>query len=444
MDYKVKEKNAPDAALITVTALIILFGLFALNQATLWAGPSFLLKQIIWIAVSIVVMFLISLNLKMSFVMSYSYIFYALTVLFLFFPIIPGLGAGQANRWVDFRLFKAQPSDIAKLGLIFALARYLSERYSFYDAIKRSFLKWKHSKKDRFYKLPAATRRKSNDPLIIFEAFLITFLPFMIVMAEPDLGTSVIYIFIFLTMLYFSGVSLTAIIFLVSPFVSVVLAVLLVINSYSFLNTALIAALYAVLIATFVIFRIKWSVVFIVLTVNIVMMISAPLIWNGTLKEYQRKRVMTFIDPNEDPTGAGWHILQSKMAIGSGRIWGEGILHLEKRELSFLPEQHTDFIFPVIAKKSGFVGSVFLLILYFLFLVRTITLAYKTKAMSQHLVIIGISSLFAFQITVNVGMTLGSLPIVGIPLPFISYGGSSMLMSFFLLGVLFNLTSSGQ
>ncbi|MBN1620723.1 rod shape-determining protein RodA [candidate division WOR-3 bacterium] len=442
MDYKIKEKTSPDAALIAVTAFIILFGLFALNQATLWAGPSFLLRQIIWIAVSIVVMFVVALNLKMAFVFSYSYVFYLFAVVFLFFPLIPGLGAGQANRWVDFRFFRAQPSDIAKLGLIFALARYLSERYTFYDALKRSYLNWKNQKKDKFYKMPAVTRRKPDDPLLIFEAFLITLVPFIIVMAEPDLGTSVVYIFIFLAMLYFSGVGLTKISFILSPFVSILLAILFVINSYSLLIGAVIAIFLALLIAVFVISKVKLTAILAVLAINAVMMISAPLVWNGVLKEYQRKRVMTFIDPNADPTGAGWHILQSKMAVGSGRIWGEGILHLEKRELSFLPEQHTDFIFPVIAKKSGFVGSVFLLSLYLLFLMRMVTLAYKTKSQSHHLVIIGICSLFAFQITVNIGMTLGSLPIVGIPLPFISYGGSSMLMSFFLIGILLNLTSS--
>ncbi|MBN1150611.1 rod shape-determining protein RodA [candidate division WOR-3 bacterium] len=444
MDYKPKEKNAPDAALIAVTALILLFGLFALNQATLWAGSSFLLKQIIWIAVSIIVMFLISLNLKMSIVISYSYVIYALTVVFLFFPLLPFLGAGQANRWVDFRIFKAQPSDIAKLGLIFSLARYLSERYTFYDAVKRSFLKWRYSKKDKFYKLPAAVRRKPNDPLIIIESFVLTLIPFSIVMAEPDLGTSIVYIFIFLTMLYFSGVSLATVIYIISPFVSVLLAILLVVNSFSVTNIVFITLLFSTLIATFVIFRVKWKGVVAVMALNILVMVSAPLIWNGVLKEYQRKRVLIFLDSDSDPTGAGWHILQSKMAIGSGRIWGEGILHLEKRELSFLPEQHTDFIFPVIAKKSGFIGSVFLMTMYLLFLMRSITLAYKTKSMSYHLVIIGICSLFAFQITVNIGMTLGSLPIVGIPLPFISYGGSSMLMSFFLLGILFNLSSTSQ
>ena len=172
------------------------------------------------------------------------------------------------------------------------------------------------------------------------------------------------------------------------------------------------------------------------------MIASGPMIWNYVLKEYQKKRIITFMDPSADPTGSGWHILQSKIAIGSGKLWGEGMLNLETKELAFLPEQHTDFIFSVIAKKGGFIGAAILLLLFLLFLRRIFFLSKKIKNNSFSLVTVGIGTLFTFQIIVNISMTLGALPVVGIALPFISYGGSSILMSFTLLGFLLNISRS--
>lgn len=429
--------------MILLVTLLIIYGLLALNQATLWAGPSFMIKQIIWIGVGVIVMFLVTFLVRLTTVLAFSYFFYIFSIIFLLMPLIPGLGAGEAHRWVDFRIFKAQPSDIAKLAVIFVLARYLTERYAFWDSIKRFIFKWIRSE-DKFLLLPPIQRRKTDDPVIIIESILITLIPFLIILAEPDLGTSVVFIFILLSMLYIAGVGLSTIIYLIAPCLAISLSIILVTGSYGSVGWILMVILFLILIVTFIFFKQKTVTIIVVLVINFVMVSSGPLIWNYVLKEYQKKRIMTFINPDEDPTGAGWHILQSKIAIGSGKLWGEGMLNLEDRELSFLPEQHTDFIFSVIAKKGGFIGSVILLLLFFLFVRRIFYLSTEAKYQSYSLIVVGIGTLFAFQILVNIAMTLGVLPVVGIALPFVSYGGSSMLMSFILLGVLLDISRTAK
>jgi len=443
MEFNRKKTKIPDIILIAFVSLIILYGLLALNQATLWAGPSYLLKQIIWIGVGIVVMFIVTFLLRLNTVIAFSYLFYLLTLIFLLIPWIPGLSSGEAHRWVDFRIFKAQPSDFAKLSLIFVLARYLTDRYTFWDMLKRFFYRWRIGEKQPLL-IPALQRRKIGDPIIIAEVILITIIPFLLILAEPDLGTSIVFIFILLSMLYFAGLNLATVLYLVTPGLSIFLSIFLVTSSYDRTGWILVVLLFLLLLVSFFIYKKNTITIIVVLCINVFMIASGPMIWNYVLKEYQKKRIITFMDPSADPTGSGWHILQSKIAIGSGKLWGEGMLNLETKELAFLPEQHTDFIFSVIAKKGGFIGATILLLLYLLFLRRIFLLSKKTKNSSYSLVTIGIGTLFTFQIIVNISMTLGALPVVGIALPFISYGGSSMLMSFTLLGFLLNISRSAK
>jgi rod shape determining protein RodA len=165
----------------------------------------------------------------------------------------------------------------------------------------------------------------------------------------------------------------------------------------------------------------------------------APLLWSG-LKEYQQKRILTFIDPGQDPLGAGYHVIQSKIAVGSGMVWGKGFLQGTQNHLSFLPEQHTDFIFSVFSEEWGLAGGVLLMTLYLALLLRGSTIAARARNRFGALLVMGVLTIIFWQVVVNVGMVTGLLPVVGIPLPMFSYGGSSMLCLLTGIGLVMNVS----
>jgi rod shape determining protein RodA len=165
---------------------------------------------------------------------------------------------------------------------------------------------------------------------------------------------------------------------------------------------------------------------------------AAPVLFHF-LKDYQKKRLLVFIDPNIDPTGAGYHVIQSMIAIGSGRLWGKGLFGGTQNRLGFLPEQHTDFIFSVIGEELGFLRAVGILILYFIIIYRGIRVAAKARDDFGTLLATGVVTMLAFHLLVNVGMTTGIMPVTGIPLPFMSYGGSSYLTNMIAVGLLLNV-----
>jgi rod shape determining protein RodA len=168
------------------------------------------------------------------------------------------------------------------------------------------------------------------------------------------------------------------------------------------------------------------------------LLLLSPVIWHF-LKDYQRQRVLTFLNPEKDPLGAGYHIIQSKIAVGSGQFWGKGFLHGTQSQLQFLPEQHTDFVFSVFAEEWGFIGSVVLLLLFTGLTLWGLQVARDCKENFGHLLALGVVSLIFWQFFINLGMVTGLLPVVGIPLPFFSYGGSSLITTFLAVGFLLNI-----
>ena len=219
----------------------------------------------------------------------------------------------------------------------------------------------------------------------VLVSFLIVGLPFILIMQQPDLGTAIALIPILFAMLYLWGVRLRTLILI-------------------FATSAL----------------------------------SSPFLWH-LLKDYQKRRILVFINPNMDPLGAGYTIIQSKIAIGSGRLLGKGWLAGTQNQLNFLPERHTDFIFSVVGEEWGFVGAVLLLSLYLLLIWRAFAIAQKTADFSGRLLVCGIISMLSFQIVVNIAMTMGLVPVVGLPLPLITYGGSSLLTTLVSLAFLLNI-----
>ena len=166
--------------------------------------------------------------------------------------------------------------------------------------------------------------------------------------------------------------------------------------------------------------------------------LAAPVVWFFSM-DYQKQRVLTFLNPGRDPLGAGYNIIQSKIAIGSGMMTGKGYLKGTQNALSFLPEQHTDFIFPVLAEEWGFLGAVTVLAVFFLIIILGLRVAYGCRDIFGMMISVGVTSLLFWQVVINIGMVMGLLPVVGVPLPFVSYGGSSIVMVMICLGLLINI-----
>ncbi|MDD4202007.1 MAG: rod shape-determining protein RodA [Candidatus Omnitrophica bacterium] len=230
-------------------------------------------------------------------------------------------------------------------------------------------------------------RRKEsieNKRNIIKPLFLLG-VPFFLIAAQPDLGTALVLIPVFFAMLFISGINVKVLL--------------------GFIGAGVM---------------------------------TTPFLWHF-LKEYQRKRILVFLNPNIDPLGAGYTIIQSKVAIGSGQLFGKGWLSGTQNQLNFLPERHTDFIFSVVGEEWGFVGCSIVLLLYFIIIYRGIIIMRETKDLYGKLIACGVVSLLSFQIFINIGMTIGLLPVVGLTLPFISYGGSSLISSIMAVALLLNV-----
>jgi rod shape determining protein RodA len=268
-----------------------------------------------------------------------------------------------------------------------------------------------------------------NLPRILFTAFGLAMLPFLLVIQQPDLGTALTYLIITIPMLYWRGLKMFVIFVICAPFITFIASF----NYWTFFFVML--TISVILVAARRGALVFWSV----FVLNIVVGILAPQVW-GHLHSYQQQRILTFLGLVSDPQGAGYQIIQSKVAIGSGGFWGRGILQGTQTQLRFLPAQHTDFIFSVLAEELGFLGSLVILSAFFLFLIRGVSVAASTKNPFASLVAVGLVSIFAFHVVVNIGMTVGVMPVTGLPLPLISYGGSSMVTSLIMVGMILNVS----
>ena len=200
------------------------------------------------------------------------------------------------------------------------------------------------------------------------------------------------------------------------------------------LGTAMLIFLNAAFVTWFVKVRRK-SILFLLT----IIVISGPITWFN-MENYQKERILSFLDPGRDPLGSGYHLIQSKIAIGSGRITGKGFLQGTQNDLSFLPEQHTDFIFSVFAEEWGFIGSISVVILYLVLILWSLNIANASRDIFGKIVAVGICSMIYWQTIINIGMVMGLMPVVGVPLPFMSYGGSSIITNMLGIGLLLNIS----
>jgi rod shape determining protein RodA len=235
-------------------------------------------------------------------------------------------------------------------------------------------------------------------------------------------------------MAYWSGLTIREIFLLASPVISVALT----------FHQVAWALMFFVLIAIIVVSRINLKFAALLLLVNIIAGYGAIFVWNKVLYEHQRGRILTFVDPQRDPLGAGYQVLQSKVAIGSGGLLGKGFLNGTQTNLSFLPEEHTDFIFSVFAEQFGLLGCIGVLALYLYLLHRILRVGADIRNRFVSLVAVGVAAILGFHIIVNVSMTIGLMPVTGLPLPFMSYGGSFIISCMLMVGLLVNLRAHGH
>lgn len=392
-----------DFGLLIIVFILFGIGLIALYSATGQTDGGYFRnnfqKQVLWGLFGLIGMFALYF-LEKKFFFEWSYLIYGGVGVLLILTLLFGTGAGS-SRWFRIGFIQIQPSEFMKLALILALAKYLS-----------------------------SYRLNIQSPRALIIPFLLTLAPTAIVFQQPDLGTALVYLAILFPMLFWANVPLFYLFAILAPFVSIVTA-------FNFVT-------FAVWIGTFLLILYLSRRSLLISSVHFIGNVSlgllTPILWNN-LKSYQQTRILTLFDLSLDPQGSGYQVLQSQTAIGSGGVWGRGIGQGTQTHLKFLPEQHTDFIFSVVGEEMGFIVVVLVLILFCLLLIRLTYLAIEARDKFSGLVLIGGVGLLFFHVTVNIAMTVGLMPVTGLPLPFFSYGGSFLLMSFGLIGLMLNSNS---
>lgn len=349
-----------DFVLLLASLAIIFYSLIIISSATHVNTPSeerfwYVQRQGIFAMINIAIAVFI-MNFDYRGLQQYGKSLYIFNLVMLLAVMLFGHAALGAQRWIQIGFISIQPSEFSKLIMIICLAAVLESRMG---------------------------RLDTPQDLLPVAAYV--GLPFILVLKQPDLGTSLVFMAIFFGMVIACGIN--------------------------------------------------WKL----FTTIVVMGIAAmPVLWQF-LKDYQKMRIMVFLDPNVDPLGSGYHIIQSKIAIGSGMLFGKGLFEGTQSQLNFLPENHTDFIFAVVGEEFGFVGAVILLFLYMLVLWRGMQIARDASDIFGRLLAVGITSMLAFHVLVNVGMTTGIMPVTGIPLPLMSYGISSLTTNILSIAILMNI-----
>ena len=349
---KIRQISIP---FVFVILLVSSIGIFMLYSAANGEWEPWASTQLFHLGLGMSAFFLVSL-VHSDIWYKFAYILYGLALLLVLAVELKGYIGMGAQRWIKIGFITIQPSEIMRVGLVLALARY-------YHNI--------HVYQARYF----AT---------LFVPLLLAFLPIALVMRQPDLGTALIISFTAITLIFLSGAAKRL-------FVGAGLSVLGMI----------------------------------------------PLAWHF-LHDYQKQRVLTFLDPERDPLGAGYHIIQSKIALGSGGVWGKGYLEGSQAHLNFLPEKQTDFIFTMLCEEFGFVGGVSVILLLGLILIYGYKVGLTASTQYLRLVAMGMITSFFCYIFINIGMVMGLLPVVGKPLPLLSYGGASLITTLISLGFIMN------
>lgn len=352
-------------------------------------------------AVGLVAMLLLS-YFRYDKLEQWPWIIYILTCASLVFVKFSGTSALGAQSWISIGGLNIQPSEFAKLGVIIVLASVLGEGEA--------------------ATIPSMIR-----------ALVILVLPWALVFIQPDLGTSLVFGAIALGMLYWANANPGWIILMMSPLISAILFGMGTGKTWFFIPWFA----WLVFMGVTAWRSLPWPRIgaFLAVALNSAAGGLGTWAWQNVLKDHQRIRLVSFLDPTQDPLGSGYHLIQSSIAVGSGQLWGSGLNQGSQTQLEFIPEQHTDFIFSAVGEEMGFIGAMLVLMLFWLICLRLLIIAQNAKDNFGSLIAIGVLSMVLFQTFINVGMTIGVSPVTGIPLPWLSYGRSALLTNFIGLGL---------
>jgi rod shape determining protein RodA len=413
-----------DFSLFFAVILLWVIGIFLVYSATYvhTSGPlsGTFKSQIIWVIMGVlVILAVVSIPTRIYY--SFSYIIYGLSLLLLIYALFSGVVLKGAGRWISIGGMRIQPSEFAKIGLLFALAYYLSRKTISLERLS-SFI------------MPG----------------ILILVPFSLVLRQPDLGTALVFCVMSFPMFFWAGMSLLEIFLVISPGISIVLSAIPLIVTYGTTKSLGIAhaipwgVFFVVVCLALYFMRQRMIILISVIVANLIAATITTVLWNTFLKDYQKVRIISFINPQADPYGAGYQVIQSKVAIGSGHIFGKGYLQGTQTRLSYLPEQHTDFIFSVLGEQFGLFGCTVILLLFLFIIIRGLTTIHSIRNRFTNLIIVGAMSIISFHIFINIAMVIGIMPVTGLPLPFLSYGGSFTLTVALLLGLILNAKVSNQ
>jgi rod shape determining protein RodA len=344
-------------ALVLLVASVGMLNLYSTTSQGDLSGTSFFTKQILWMLIGLAVMITVAF-IEYRFYSDVAYMVYFVTLFLLLTVMAYGYITSGAQRWIRIGSVSFQPSEFVKISFILALGKF-------------------------FQRPPGREGYALKD---LTHPFILVLVPMGLILKQPDLGTAILLLLIFVSVLFFV--------------------------------------------------KIRWTSL---LTLAIAGLAVLPLLWTF-LKEYQKKRILTFFNPDMDPLGAGYHIIQSKIAVGSGGFFGKGLGMGTQCKLGFLPEQQTDFIFSALAEEWGLMGSLIVLALYFSLIFWGLRIAVQSKDRFGAVVSFGVVAMLFWHVFINMGMVLGVMPVVGIPLPLLSYGGSFFLSSLIGVGLLLNVS----
>lgn len=396
-------------SLVALWASLIGVGLVAIYSATQGPVAEFLpnyiqvnfYKQLISFGIAIVILIGLQFVNPRTF-QEGSYVFYGLGILLMILTLIFGREVSGSKSWLVLGPFNLQVSELMKIATILAVANYLTSRRNV-----------------------SAENIKSALITVLF-----ILVPAILVILQNDTGTAIIFLAMIPVILFWSGLPYGISLFIISP---AIIGYLSIISWYWGLVSAVILTLMI-----FMLQRRPWLTLASFIT-GIIIVIGVQVSLSQILQPHQRARIEAFTNPSFDPQGAGWNVIQAKTAIGSGGLYGKGFMEGTQTQLRFLPEQWTDFIFCVIGEEFGFIGAAVVLLLLLGLTLRLLVAASNHKHPFAQLVMIGVTTIFFMHFFINIGSATALLPVIGLPLPFISYGGSALITNTIMLGICLNL-----
>ncbi len=392
-----------DWLLLALSVGVTLFGGTMIRSAELNQGITDWWQHWLFGGVGLGLALLIA-RCRYEYLMQWHWLIYTITNFSLIAVMLTGITAKGAQRWISIAGFNLQPSEFAKLGVIITLAALLQSQTA--------------------AKIPSVVR-----------ALAVTAVPWALVFLQPDLGTSLVFGAITLGMLFWGNANPGWLLLLISPIIAVIL--------FNLFFPAWVAWAVAIGGIAWLTLPWRWLSATGAIAVNFLAGELGHILW-GLLKDYQKDRLILFLHPEKDPLGGGYHLIQSRIAIGAGELWGQGLNHGTQTQLNFIPEQHTDFIFSAVGEELGFVGCLVLLFVFWLICLRLVLIAQRAKDNFGSLLVSGVLSMLVFQVIVNISMTIGLAPVTGIPLPWISYGRSALLTNFIAIGIVESVANYRQ